>query len=603
MTPSSAGRRALAGKLSRLDKATRPRRVLLPLLTEPSATMSDAGAHPFSAAIPVVRRWWSTVPAPQGRPASYSKVQASLDSVKTATPVAFLEGDFDIYAKVDKKLQGLQPTADAVKRLEAELKSVLDTVTARELQVSTRKDGGRGPVKSLNQMKTPSGKNPAASTSSPPESECSDFMKEFFDTVIYRCYGLLHQENPPKRLLYRTGNADFQWVQGQEYFSFVEMKACQSENSGDHLVGLHNWLKRESKDTGSNLYDLCNRRPALNTKDMRINPHCAKLFQALRYLSLTTREAGLSSTGLPANLIWTKHEVEDGGTLYRWELYELPRKPEELTDEDVLKFIKLMVYIYDQYGGGPNVFDAIPPPTQDDLKQAAAMISLSKATPPGVLWVQWLRSFIPGTFTFLPSTPTALGASIVCQKPPSYSMPTLVWTDHTWCLRVTRSFRFWVSSYMYIPLYISHYSRQATILRGPGESFVVKVFIDADSFDREVECLRRLDGLRGVPSLFACGSVPGLGPFTITSYVGEPVSDLSPLEARSVNESIVKPMHVRGVHHHDLVQGNITRDKDGEFHIVDFGEGTVVQEEGVCGGECRDQDWAEILWCIESPIC
>ncbi|KAF5331843.1 hypothetical protein D9611_008963 [Ephemerocybe angulata] len=528
--------------------------------------MSDAGAHPFSTAIPLVRRWWSTVQAPQGRPASASKSQSSLEAVQTASPVAFLEADFDIYAKVDKKLQGLQPTAEAVQLLEADLKSVLHRVEARERQVSARKDGGRGPVKARNQKKTPSGKKPAASTSSNPSSKA---VAALFDTVIYRCYGLLHQKNPSMRLMVRTGNADFQWIEGEEYLSFVEMKACQSENSGDHLVGLHNWLKRESKDTGSNLYDLCNRRPALNTKDMRINPHCAKLFQALRYLSLTTREAGLSSTGLPANLIWTKHEMEDGGTLYRWELYELSRKPEELTDEDVLKFIKLMVYIYDQYGGGPNVFDAIPPPTQDDLKQAAAMISLSKATPPGVL------------------TPTALvGASIVCQKPPSYSMPTLVWTDHSWCLRVTRSFRFWVSSYM-----------------GPGESFVVKVFIDTDSFDREVECLRRLDGLRGVPSLFACGSVPGLSPFTITSYVGEPVSDLSLLEARSVNESIVKPMHVRGVHHHDLVQGNITRDKDGEFHIVDFGEGTVVQEEGVCGGECRDQDWAEILWCIESPIC
>ncbi|KAF6752718.1 hypothetical protein DFP72DRAFT_1070282 [Ephemerocybe angulata] len=577
--------------------------------------MQDASAHVFYPAVQLVKRWWLSIIIAQDRPASSSKAQAALDAVGKAAPVAFLPAVFDIQKKVDEKVANLQPLADGVASLQNAVMVAERLVEGLEAQVTAiRETQARAKeeavAKAQAKSKTLPSEEPAPSTDAALDPEFRNFMRDIFLYIIPFCYDIL-RERLTITPLQAGSQADLWFIDTGENkaYWFAEMKACQSEHLGqDNLAGLSAWLQEESANLTSNLYDQCNRQPPLTTEDKRIDGHSAKLFLVMTYLAASLSRHGLSSNGMYSNLVWARDTVKDHvgvtlGTLYRWELYESPRKPEELTDDSVLKFIKMMVYLYDQYGAGRKnpLFEPIPAPTQDELKRAAYIISESQRTPPGVLWIQWLRSFIP-RFTFLPGAPSActpadlLGASIVCQKPLSFSMPTIIWTNHEWCLRIICPSRFWLSSYVYIPLCVSHYSRQATILRGPGESFVVKVFVDTDSFNREVECLNRLEGLPGVPSLFACASVPGVGRFTITSYVGEPVLDLTLDEARTVHESIVEPMHTRGVHHHDLLQGNITRDKDGEFHIIDFGDGMVVQEAGICGGgSCDDRDWVERL--------
>ncbi|KAJ3519037.1 hypothetical protein NMY22_g13382 [Coprinellus aureogranulatus] len=53
-------------------------------------------------------------------------------------------------------------------------------------------------------------------------------------------------------------------------------------------------------------------------------------------------------------------------------------------------------------------------------------------------------------------------------------------------------------------------------------------------------------------------------------------------------DTVLRPIHDRGYHHHDLHPGNITRDSSGAFHLIDFGDATDNCPDPT---ECSDAAW------------
>ena len=57
------------------------------------------------------------------------------------------------------------------------------------------------------------------------------------------------------------------------------------------------------------------------------------------------------------------------------------------------------------------------------------------------------------------------------------------------------------------------------------------------------------------------------------------------MDREIIYREVVKPMHHLGWHHHDLRLDNITRDRKGRVHVIDFDLAVRATE---CEGPCPD---------------
>ncbi|KAJ3534963.1 hypothetical protein NMY22_g6701 [Coprinellus aureogranulatus] len=132
-------------------------------------------------------------------------------------------------------------------------------------------------------------------------------------------------------------------------------------------------------------------------------------------------------------------------------------------------------------------------------------------------------------------------------------------------------------------------SRQAVILEDMCGHFLVKVHADETKFMAEVKALTVLTGLAGVPYLLGSGSTVAGNKFVVMSKVGCALDeDVTDEEAQRIWDTILKHIHKRGLHHHDIVYHNITRDEAGSFGIIDFGESSPACPETEL---CADREW------------
>ncbi|KAJ2914347.1 hypothetical protein MD484_g6072, partial [Candolleomyces efflorescens] len=116
--------------------------------------------------------------------------------------------------------------------------------------------------------------------------------------------------------------------------------------------------------------------------------------------------------------------------------------------------------------------------------------------------------------------------------------------------------------------------------------FVVKYFLDGSAFGHELMVHQALSSLKHIPTLIAQGSTTSGIPFLVTSYCGTGVNDaLTQAQVEIIYREIVKPMHHLGWHHHDLRLDNITRDRKGRVHVIDFDLAVRATE---CEGPCPD---------------
>ncbi|KAJ3550571.1 hypothetical protein NMY22_g390 [Coprinellus aureogranulatus] len=136
---------------------------------------------------------------------------------------------------------------------------------------------------------------------------------------------------------------------------------------------------------------------------------------------------------------------------------------------------------------------------------------------------------------------------------------------------------------------VSNCSRQGVILRSASGAIYVKVYGDEEAFQSETDSLRALSKTAPIPRLLGCGTTGGGDKFAVHTGVGQPVAeDLTEGEAQVFFDTVLKPIHDRGYHHHDLHPGNITRDSRGAFHLIDFGDATDNCPDPT---ECSDAAW------------
>ncbi|KAJ3521865.1 hypothetical protein NMY22_g12138 [Coprinellus aureogranulatus] len=140
-----------------------------------------------------------------------------------------------------------------------------------------------------------------------------------------------------------------------------------------------------------------------------------------------------------------------------------------------------------------------------------------------------------------------------------------------------------------ITLTFKDHSREAAILEDEDGLFVVKVHGDEGRFATEVKALAVLSDIDGVPKLLGTGSTVAGNKFVVMSKVGNALTEeVTDDEAQQVWDTVLKHVHQRGIHHHDLLYHNITRTSNGSLCIIDFGESAAACPEMQ---PCADRDW------------
>ncbi|KAJ3546572.1 hypothetical protein NMY22_g2005 [Coprinellus aureogranulatus] len=142
-------------------------------------------------------------------------------------------------------------------------------------------------------------------------------------------------------------------------------------------------------------------------------------------------------------------------------------------------------------------------------------------------------------------------------------------------------------SYMSIGLRLTSLSsRQAVVYRS--HHLYVKLYRDKGAFDRETQALWVL-AKHNVPTIIAKGITDAGRHFAVMTRVGEAFDrELTPDEAREFYDQVLYPIHQHSYHHHDLYPGNITRDADGKFYLIDFGDAVTTCMDP---SQCQDLEW------------
>ncbi|TEB22811.1 hypothetical protein FA13DRAFT_1715768 [Coprinellus micaceus] len=211
------------------------------------------------------------------------------------------------------------------------------------------------------------------------------------------------------------------------------------------------------------------------------------------------------------------------------------------TPADIEKVIHFYVYISDQYMLPQQLF---PPPTLPPPQQVKAAVQAPLLTTKGRLWLRvpfWvlpnfsLFSAVIGYFKTIFMLPLLLLWLRTVQ--PTFTMHS-VRRQPVMRYNILRPLV--LQEWMQIGLVFKERSRQAAILAHPSNLFVVKVFAEA---------------------ILGTGTTVGGNHFSLLSNVGEALSDeISDDDAQVIWDTVLKEVHARNVHHHDLVHHNITRD-------------------------------------------
>ncbi|KAJ3510953.1 hypothetical protein NMY22_g15805 [Coprinellus aureogranulatus] len=276
------------------------------------------------------------------------------------------------------------------------------------------------------------------------------------------------------------------------------------------------------------------------------------------------------------------------GIGHHFQMYLLSHTRPPTVDDD-LEFFHFYLYLCDQFMMSRQVFKKLPD-VRTDIPKGASVSSSTAEGRQGWILPSWV-ALIVAAF----STVAAIVKSISAPNLFTYMLATIQprfimdFVEGRNVLKYVLPWTMLPTNYACIPLVSRKHSRQAAILEHEDGCFVVKVHGDAEMFESEVWALSKLSGVSGVPKLLGTGSTVAGNKFIVMSNVGDALTeDVTDEEAQQIWDTVLKQVHQHGVHHHDLLYHNFTRDVDGSLCIIDFGDSAEACREGQ---SCPDRDW------------